>query len=214
MANDVEVLRGRVALVTGAGEGAARAVALALGAAGASVVVNDVNPDRAERVAAAIAAEGGQAFPWVADVGNKFQVGSMIERLRDEYGGLHIVVSGWAVNKRSPFLTLDEYDWRRVLEVNLTGAFFVSQMAARVMADEGGGVIVQLAAPIDSTVTGQTPYAVSQAGLLALTQAMVAELAPLGVRCEAVLLRDDPAQTAAAVMQAVQGVSGGKLCPG
>ncbi len=86
-------------------------------------------PDRAEATADLSRAAGGAALPWAADVGNRFQVSALIERLRDEYAGLHLLVSGWAVNKEAPCLSLDEYDWRRVIEVNLTGAFLVIQLA-------------------------------------------------------------------------------------
>jgi NAD(P)-dependent dehydrogenase (short-subunit alcohol dehydrogenase family) len=184
-------LAGRVALVTGAGGGAARAIALALGQAGAAVGVNDVNPDRADTVAEMIADAGGRAFPWAADVGNRFQISAMIERLRDEFGGLHILVSGWAVNKQENTLRLDEYDWRRVIEVNLTGAFMVSQLAARVMVDEIGGVIVQLVSAPPADTIRQAPYVASMAGLSALTAALDAELAPLGVRTAAVAIREE-----------------------
>jgi NAD(P)-dependent dehydrogenase (short-subunit alcohol dehydrogenase family) len=134
-------LSGRVALVTGAGEGIGRAVALVLAGAGAAVCVHDINPDRADAVVAAIQAQGGRAMAWVADVSNRFQVAAMIEALRDRLGGQQIVVNAAGVEKQTPFLRIDEYDWRRVLEINLTGAFFCTQLAARVMVDEGGGVV-------------------------------------------------------------------------
>ncbi len=204
-----DALRGRVALVTGAGAGAARAVALALGGAGAAVVANDVNPDRAGAVAAEIVAAGGRAVAWSADVGSRFQVGALIEHTRDVYGGLHVVVNGWRVNKRAPALALDEYDWRRVLEINLTGAFFVSQMAARVMADEGGGLIVHLLGPADPEATGQAPYLASQAGLAALGRALAVELAPLGVGSAVVSEADGPEQVVAAVLRLARGAPPG-----
>ncbi|MBN1965783.1 MAG: SDR family NAD(P)-dependent oxidoreductase [Anaerolineae bacterium] len=198
-------LQGRAALVTGAGDPVPLAVAQALGRAGAAVMTCDINPDRADRAAAAVRETGARALAWTADVSNRFQVGTLIERLRDEFGGLHVVVSGWQVNKRGPLLKLDEYDWRRVLEINLTGAFFLSQLAARVMADEGGGVIVQLVDGAGEALVGQTPYAVSQAGLRALTGVLAAELHAQGVRAEAVPLHAEVAPTVAAVMQAILG---------
>ena len=196
-------LTGRVALVTGAGSGPARAIALALGQAGAAVGVNDVNPDRADAVAEEIAAAGGRAFPWAADVGNKFQVSAMIERLRDEFEGLHILVGGWWVNKQENTLRLDEYDWRRVIEVNLTGAFLVCQLAARVMVDEAGGVIVQLVDQPPADTIRQAPYVASMAGLAALTSALDAELAPLGVRAKALSTAPDGPDWAATVSAAL-----------
>lgn len=197
----VNRLQERVALVTGVGERPAGRVALALGGAGASVMAVDVNPNRAEAAADGIRKAGGRALAWTADLSNKFQVGAMIEHVRDEFGGLHIVVNGWTVNKRGPFLTLDEYDWRRVLEVNLTGAFFLSQMTARVMVDESGGVIVHLLAIVPPGSTGQVPYQVCQAGLAALSSALMTELGPLGVRVAAVTTAEDDDRTVDEVLR-------------
>ena len=181
-------LSGKAALVTGAGEGIARATALALARSGAAVCVNDLNPDRADAVVEEIERGGGRAFAWVADVSNRFQAAATIETLRDHFGGLHIVVNGAGTERPTPFLKIDEYDWRRVLEINLTGAFFCTQLASRVMADEGGGVIVNIASPAgyarahpDGAV-----YAASKAGLLGMTREAARELAPLGVRVNAV----------------------------
>lgn len=182
-------LSGKVALVTGAGEGSARATALALARAGAAVCVNDLNPDRADAVVQAIEAEGGRAFGWVADVSNRFQAAATIETLRDQYGGLQIVVNGAGTERPAPFLQIDEYDWRRVLEINLTGAFFCTQLAGRVMADEGGGVIVNLAstAGYGRAHPEGAVYAASKAGLVGLTREAARDLAARGVRVNAVL---------------------------
>ena len=176
------------ALVTGAGEGIGRAIALALAASGAAVVANDLNPDRADQTADAITAAGGRAIPWQADVSNRFQVASMIEAGRDAFGKLNILVNAAGVEKLSALASLDEWDWRRILDVNLTGAFFCTQLLSRVMADEGGGVIVNVA----STAGHPNPlpegvgYVSSKAGLIGLTRQSARELAPLGIRVNAV----------------------------
>ena len=181
-------LRGKVAIVTGAGAGIGRAIALALGNAGASVGVNDINPDRADTVAEEIITAGGQALPWQADVSNKFQAAAFIENVRDKFTNLHIVVNAAGVQRAASFIKLDEYDWRRIIEVNLTGTFFVSQLAGRVLADEGGGVIVNLASVYGHTMTlpDNAPYTASKAGIIALTREMARELAPMGVRVNAI----------------------------
>jgi 3-oxoacyl-[acyl-carrier protein] reductase len=196
-------LAGRSALITGAGTPIGSAVARALARAGAGVTACDVNPTRADAVAESITADGGQAIGWGGDVANKFQVGSMIEHLRDVYGGLHIVVNAWWVNKQQPVLTLDEYDWRRVIEVNLTGTFLVSQLAARVMADEGGGAIVMLIPPEPDDPGLALPYAVSRGGLAALGQALQAGLDGQGVRVVSLPVSGQPEAVAAAVLAAV-----------
>src|SRR5947209_6358263 len=120
-------LHGKVALVTGAGDGIGRAIALALGAAGAAVGVNDLNPDRADNVAAEVIGAGGQAVALSGDVSNKFQAAAAIEGLRDRFTHLHILVNAAGVQRPSPLITLDEYDWRRIIEINLTGTFFCTQ---------------------------------------------------------------------------------------
>lgn len=181
-------LDGCGALVTGAGEGIGRAIALALALAGASVVVNDLNPDRADRVADEIKAAGGQALPWQADVSNRYQAASMIEAGRDAFGKLNILVNAAGVEKLGTLSALDEWDWRRVLDVNLTGAFFCTQLLSRVMADEGGGAIVNVASTAGhgATLPEGVSYVSTKAGLIGLTRQTARELAPLGIRVNAV----------------------------
>jgi NAD(P)-dependent dehydrogenase (short-subunit alcohol dehydrogenase family) len=181
-------LTGKTAIVTGAGADVGRSIALVLAQAGASVIVNDLNPDRAENVTAEILGLGGKATAWQADASNRFQVGSLIEAARDTYGHIHIVVNAAGAFKGGPMPKYDEWDWRRMIEVNLNSAFFVSQLAGRVMADEGGGVIVNVA----STAAHPNPladgvgYVTSKAGLIGLTKQCAREFAPLGIRVNAV----------------------------
>lgn len=181
-------LRGHAALVTGAGADVGRAVALALARAGAAVVVNDINPDRPDDVAALIAGQGGRALAWQADVANRFQCGSMIEAGRDAFGRLDILVNAAGVHRPEPMDKVDEWDWRRAIDVNLTGAFFCTQLLGRVMAGEGGGVIVNIASTAGD---GLTPaegisYTASKAGLIGLTRQSARELAAHGIRVNAV----------------------------
>lgn len=166
-----------------------RATALALAAAGARVLINDLNPDRLEQVLDEIRAAGGQAIAWQGDISNRFQVSAMIETARDHFGRIHILVNAAGVQSlTTPLLRLDEWDWRRVLEVNLTGAFFCTQLLGRVMADEGGGVIVNLAAAAGhpNPLPQGAAYVSSKAALIGLTKQSAQELAPAGVRVNAV----------------------------
>ncbi len=195
-------------LVTGAGADVGRAIALAFAASGASVVVNDLNPDRVATVAAEIEAAGGHALPWQADVTNRFQVGSMIETARDHFGRIHMLINAAGAQSLTvPALRLDEWDWRRVLEVNLTGAFFCTQLLTRVMADEGGGVVVNIA----STAGHPDPlpqgiaYVTSKAGMVGMTKQFARELAPMNVRVNAICpgnLQDPYGEDAAPVTNA------------
>jgi 3-oxoacyl-[acyl-carrier protein] reductase len=177
-------LRGQAAIVTGAGGGIGAAAALALARAGAAVVVNDINPDRAYKVAEAITAAGGRALDVDADVSNRFQAASVIERGRDAFGRIHLLVNAAGVYKSGDINKIDEWDWRRILDVNLTGAFFMSQLIARVMTDEGGGGIVNLAAAARTLPDGAA-YIASKAGVEGLTRQCAREYAPL-IRVNAV----------------------------
>lgn len=181
-------LSGHAALVTGAGDGVGRAAALALARSGAAVMVNDLNPDRADRVADEIVAAGGRALAWQADVTNRFQVSTMIERARDEFGRVSLLVNAAGVYKAGLFDKLDEWEWERALNVNMTGAFYTTQLMSRVMGGEGGGVIVNVAAAAGhpNPIPLGVGYVASKAGLIGLTKQTAHELAPLGVRVNAV----------------------------
>jgi NAD(P)-dependent dehydrogenase (short-subunit alcohol dehydrogenase family) len=181
-------LTGKVALVTGAGRGIGASIARGMAGAGAAVCVNDINPDTAQRTADEIVSMGGDAMPWVADVSNKFQVGSMVEGLRDRWDQFDILVNNAGVEPKSPIVTLDEWDWRKVLDVNLTGAFFCSQLAGRVMMDEGGGVIVNIASIAGHNIPlrDRAAYVASKAGLIGFTKECAREYAAYGVRVNAV----------------------------
>jgi NAD(P)-dependent dehydrogenase (short-subunit alcohol dehydrogenase family) len=180
----------QVAIVTGAGRGAGIAMAYVLAQAGARVCVSDLNPDRAERVAAEIVAAEGEAFAFQADVSNKFQVAALIETTRDRYGGLHLFAHHAHVNPSQPALLMDEWEWRRSVEVNLTGAFFCLQLAARVMTDEGGGLIAIPLQALDNLGTGQSAYAATQMGVIGLVGVMQMELVGTRVRIESLPLGD------------------------
>ena len=181
-------LSNRVALVTGAGRGIGRAIALALAEAGARVCVNDINPDAARATANAIQAGGGRAFDYTADVSSKLQVGPMIEAIRDRWDRLDILVNNAGVEPKASVLTLDEWDWDRTLNVNLKGTFLCTQLAGRVMRDQGGGVIVNIAsiAGHKSPLPNASAYCASKAGVVGFTRECAREFAAYNIRVNAV----------------------------
>jgi len=161
-----------------------RAIALALAAKGASVAVSDLNIERADRTAEAIRAAGGAPCALRADVSNRFQVANMIEQARDAFGGIDILVNAVAILHAQPLLDVDEWSWRRQIEVNITGTFFCMQLVARVMADEGGGCIINLApdeAGVSSLPAG-IGYIAGGAGVIGMTRQAARELAPHRIR--------------------------------
>jgi NAD(P)-dependent dehydrogenase (short-subunit alcohol dehydrogenase family) len=180
-------LDNKVAIVTGAGSERGKGIALTLAQAGARVVVNDINPDRAERVAVAIRSEGYKALAVTADIANRFQCVTIIESTREQWGRIDILVNHTAVRPIAPILKMDEWAWQRCLDVNLKGAFFMSQLVGRVMADENqkrGGTIIHIGTePADALPElGIAAYAASKGGLAAFVDRCAQELAPYGIR--------------------------------
>ncbi|MCB9421961.1 MAG: SDR family oxidoreductase [Ardenticatenaceae bacterium] len=193
-------LAGQVAIVTGAGRGIGAAVAQLLAASGTKVAINDINPDRAERTAAAIRAEGGEAAAIVADISNKFQCSHLVDSTRREWGRLDILINNAAIKPSSSILKTDEFEWQRVMDVNLKGTFFMSQLVGRVMADENqarGGVIINVGskAGVIEPLVNHAAYAASKAGVVGFTRECAREFANYGIRVHAVT-PDEPADAA------------------
>lgn len=183
----------KVAIITGAGRGLGALIAQQLAAAGVRVAVNDLNPDRAEQTAVAIQAAGGQALPIAADVSNKFQCVHLIETTRAAWGQLDILVNNAAVVRQSSILKLDEWDWSRMMDVNVKSVFFMSQLCGRVMAEENqtrGGLIFNIAstAGVEEAWEGRAAYCASKAALVGFTRECAREFATYGLRVYALPL--------------------------
>ena len=191
-------LRDRIALVTRAGRGTGQAIALALGRLNACVVVVDVNPDSAQSTADAIMQAGGTAAVHIADVANKMAVQTMLYIVLDQRERIDIVVNAAHVAPRNIALKMDEWEWNRTLDVNLKGAFLVSQTAARAMKETGGGLILNVLRP-----AADSPHAgvrAAREGLVGLTAACAAEWSGFGVRVK-IVEASDAEQTAVKVME-------------
>jgi len=188
-------LAGKVAIVTGAGHGTGAAIAHALAAAGARVAVNDINPDRAHRVAGEIHERGGEAIDILADVSNRYQCVTLIETTRAEWGRLDILVNYAAIRPAVPVMKMDEWELMRCIDVNLKSVFFMTQLVGRVLADQNkagdpGGLIITIAMP-EPEGDNLAAYAMTQVGLPAFGRACAREFAPLGVAVHT-LINPDP----------------------
>lgn len=181
-------LAGKVALVTGAQQGIGKAIALAYGREGASVVLNYLdNQAAAEESAAQIRALGPRAVTIAGDVAQAADVRRMIEA-GTALGGLDIVVNNAGIFPRVEFLDMTEAQWDEVLNVNLKGPFLCTQAAAQQMVQRGqGGAVINLAsgAAFRSSPRG-VHYVSSKAGIVGLTRAAALELAPYRVRVNAI----------------------------
>ena len=189
-------LAGRVALVTGGGRGIGRGIALGLAGAGADLAIGYASrADAAEATARDIQRLGRQALAVRTDVSEPGQVQAMLDRVIAELARIDVLVNNAGTHRRAPFLEIPLELWRRVIEVDLTGPFLVSQAVARHMAPRGYGKIVNI-----TSVNAQVPqpnlahYSSAKGGLFGLTRAMALDLAPYGIRVNAIapgLVRTD-----------------------
>jgi 3-oxoacyl-[acyl-carrier protein] reductase len=174
-------LKDKVILITGAGKGAGRLLAEAFAEAGACVALNDISPNNIEETASAIVQRGGRAKAFVDDVAKKVAVQSMINDIEDEFGGIDILVNHANVQPKSAVLDMDEWDWHRVHDVNMTGAFVVTQSVARVMKAKAGGAILNIVEPAGRGAEQEAAYYSSMAGLTKMSEIAAGELSPFGI---------------------------------
>ena len=180
-------LTGETAIVTGGGQGIGKAIARRLSDDGAAVAILDLNAETGQAVAAEIGAAGGRAIFVHCDVRKRPEVRAAVDRVAQTFDGITILVNNAGIGRRAPFLELSDETWNAVLEVNLTGAFIVAQEVCRQMVRAGRGSVVNLgSAAAHMAHSEQAVYSVSKAGLEALTRVMAFELAPAGVRVNAV----------------------------
>jgi 3-oxoacyl-[acyl-carrier protein] reductase len=181
-------LANRVAIVTGAARGIGRAVALALGHAGAAVVLVDVDPEATERARDGIAAAGVDAIARRCDVSRAGDVSTVVSDTVERFGGIDILVNNAGIIRRGTIDTVTEDDWRQVLEVNVTGAFLLCRAVVPVMKRQGRGAIVNvssIAAKLGD-LTSAPGYGPSKAARDALTKTLARQLAASGIRVNGV----------------------------
>jgi 3-oxoacyl-[acyl-carrier protein] reductase len=183
----MNTLKNKIVLITGAGKGAGRALAEAFAERGAVVAANDISPINVEEVVDGIIARGGKAKAYVEDIAKKVGVQAVVNSVEDDFGVIDILVNHAAVEPHGSLLKMDEWDWHRTLDVNLTGAFLMTQSVGRVMSAKGGGVILNLVAgPTEGGVKEAGAYFASKAGLAELSKQADRELSPHSVRVFAV----------------------------
>ncbi|MFM8323037.1 MAG: SDR family NAD(P)-dependent oxidoreductase [Chloroflexota bacterium] len=210
-------VQGKVILISGAGRGLGRAMALGFAGQGARVAANDITPVNLDHTLAQLQASGGQARDYVFDVGKLMPVNSLVEAVLDDWGRIDVLINCAGVMPHAALLEMDEWDWWRTLDVNLSGAFYLIQRVGRVMRDAGGGVMINVTAAPEPPGgrAGRAAFRVSKAGLAALSAEAAVELAPCGIQVHTLALELDPAgefgeqQAQRAVAQALAWSSGG-----
>ncbi|MDX9990946.1 MAG: SDR family NAD(P)-dependent oxidoreductase [Anaerolineales bacterium] len=174
-------LNGKVVLISGAGRGLGRELALALAAQGATIAANDISPLNVDEVARQISLSGcGQARVYLHDVAKKVAVQALVNQVVDDFGRIDILINSANVQPGAGLLEMDEWDLHRVFEVNTIGVFLLMQSAARVMRQQGGGLILNLLA--DPQPGLPAAYAASRQAVAELTRQTASELGQAGIR--------------------------------
>lgn len=176
-------LAGKVAVVTGSSGGIGLAIAAEFAREGAAVVVNSREPERAEGAAAGLAAAGHRVLAFAADMRSAEQVQAMAAAAESHFGGLDIWVNNAGVNAIVASEELPIEDWDRVLATNLSGCFYGSQAAARLMLPRRRGVIIQIGSVMGELgLPRRAAYTAAKHGLIGLTKTLGAEWAAQNVR--------------------------------
>lgn len=181
-------LNGKTALVTGASKGIGKAIALAFGEAGANVVATGRNNDEIVDVTATVSARGSNALGVTADLGIESEIDHLVEAATQEYGSVDILVNNAGIiQNRIPIAELDADLWREILNVNLTGAFLLTQKLLPGMIERKSGKIINISSVGGRKGgSGRGAYRVTKAGLISFTETLAAEVYEHGIMVNAI----------------------------
>lgn len=183
----MSLLKGKIAVVTGAGRGIGRAVALRYAAEGADVVCVSRTVENSEKVAGEVRALGVRSWAFPVDVADGAAVGVLAEAILKETGRVDILVNNAGVTRDGLLMRMSEEDWDTVLGTNLRGAFHLTRAFSRPLIKQRSGRIINVASVIGLIGNaGQCNYAASKAGLIGFTKSVARELASRGITCNAI----------------------------
>ena len=181
-------LEGKVAVVTGGGRNIGRAISLLFASEGAKVAIYDADEGRAAAVVEEVEAAGGGATYVIGPVESASAVEAMVETVVSRFGKIDILANCAAISDRQPMLELPDEEWQRILDVTLSGTYFCCKYVAKQMVAQGhGGAIVNFSS--GSALkgnTGRVAYDVAKGGIIALTMDLAVQLAPHGIRTNAI----------------------------
>ncbi len=182
------MLEGRVALVTGAGSGIGREIALAFAREGARVGVGDIDTAGARDTVAAMSAMPGTGMALEMDVTSEAQVAAGVQQLDEAFGGLDVLVSNAGIQHIAPIVDLDYGAWQRVMKIHLDGAFLTTRACMRVMQRRARGGAIILMGSVHSKVASplKAPYVAAKHGLLGLARVIAREGAADGIRANVI----------------------------
>jgi len=181
------ILEHKVALVTGAGRGIGKAIALDLASAGADIIFTNRNKELADATQADIEALGRQCLAMQADVGDPDQVDHLVQRGLERFSTIDILVNNAGVTRDTLFMRMSREDWRDVMSVNLDGMFYVTRAVIRTMVRKRSGRIINLTSVVGFTGNpGQVNYASSKSAVIGFTKSIAKELGGRNITCNAV----------------------------
>ena len=185
--NGPEVLKGKVAIVTGAAQNIGKAISLDLARMGADVAIVDVLEEKAEETAEEIRGLGRRALAAKVDVTNGEEVSACVEKVVEKMGAVDILVNNAGITRDALLLRMKEAEWDAVIAVNLKGTYNFTRAAVRPMLKAKGGRIVNIASVIGIMGNaGQANYAASKAGIIGFTRAVAKEVASRGITVNAI----------------------------
>ncbi len=177
-------LQNKVSIVTGAGRGLGRGIALKLAEHGCKVIAADMTP--ADETVELIRQAGGEATSFVVDISQRDEVKQLMEFTVQTYGTLDILVNNAGVNRDGMIHKMTPENWKLVLDINLTGTFYCTQGALNIMREKNYGRIINISSGSWLGNIGQANYAASKAGVVGLTKTAARENAKKGITCNAI----------------------------
>jgi NAD(P)-dependent dehydrogenase (short-subunit alcohol dehydrogenase family) len=186
---DIFDIKGRKAIVTGAGRGIGKVLALTLAEAGCDVALFGLHKENLAEVAASIKKLGRKGIVLPGDVSSKDDVQRAFSIIKLEFGRLDICVNNAGISMQKPVEDMSEEDWNKIIDINMKGVFLCSQEAAHIMIPQKSGSIINIgsiSARIVNVPQPQAIYNTSKAGVIMLTQTMAVEWAPHGIRVNAI----------------------------
>jgi len=181
------MLNDKIAVVTGAAQGLGEALCLRLAKEGCKVVIGDMNEEGAASTAAKIIEQGGESISMKVDVSSEADVEALFKMAMDTYGQVDVVVANAAILIAEPIDTAVAEKWRAVMNVNLFGTFLTLKHASKIMKKQGRGSIITINSKSGKKGSAaNSAYAASKFGGIGLVQSVALELAPLGIRCNAI----------------------------
>jgi 3-oxoacyl-[acyl-carrier protein] reductase len=184
----VQRLRGQVAVVTGASRGIGRAIALALATEGAKIAVNYASSSTAaDQLITEITAAGGEATAIQADISKADSVDTLIKTVTDQWGRIDILVNNAGITRDTLLLRMKPEDWQAVIDTNLTGVFLCTRAVSKLMLKQKSGRIINIASVAGQMGNpGQANYSAAKAGVIGFTKTVAKELASRGITVNSV----------------------------